>query len=375
MSQLPTTKEEILATGTIHPDMAAALKVKMIPPGSAYTLDMIKEINEAVLPFTQQRLRQSRPAGVTETERQISLAGDEHGPRTVRALVCHRSDLAGAPARKCPLVVIFHGGGHCVGSPEAEVPLARRLVLEHDAVVVLPAYRLAPEHPFPASTNDAWAVLQRLAAEASGTSARLVLPPQCDPAAAGFIVGGISAGSNLAAASAHLARDRGLTPPLTGQLLTAGSYVGGAAAVPARHRRRYLARRQNKAAPLLDAELLAMFRGAHAADERDPRSTVLDQRHPADLAASEDPDDDPALRHGHLGLPPAYFQICGMDPSRDDSLIYESVLREECDVRTKADLYPGFPHCWWTQFPDMAMSTKREEDASRGVGWLLGKNE
>jgi hypothetical protein len=45
---------------------------------------------------------------------------------------------------------------------------------------------------------------------------------------------------------------------------------------------------------------------------------------------------------GHKNLPPTYFQICGMDPLRDDSFIYERTLREECAVKTRMDLYPGY---------------------------------
>jgi acetyl esterase/lipase len=374
MSQLPRTKEEILATGTMDPEMAAALKAKPIPPGSQYTIEFLKEINDAALPYHQNRLRKSRPETITETEHHVQLGG-EPGPRTSRVLVCRRSDLAGTSpeTRKCPLVVLFFGGGHCVGSPEMELPLARRLALEHDAVVVLPSYRLAPEHKFPASITDSWAVLELLAAEARHATPRVVLPPQCDPAGAGFVVGGTSAGANLAGSLAHLARDRGLAPALTGQMLVAGSYMSPKR-VPARFWPRYLSRAQNRDAPLLDWELYQLFQVAFAPDEDDPLWAFFDQHHPDDAAATTDPA-DPSLRHGHLGLPPAYFQICGLDMSRDDGLIYESVLREECGIKTKTDLYNGFAHCWWTNFPEIPASHKREMDTSRGVGWLLGKNE
>lgn len=66
------------------------------------------------------------------------------------------------------------------------------------------------------------------------------------------------------------------------------------------------------------------------------------------------PDHDDAVRFavlnhpkGHHDLPPAYFQICGQDPLRDEALVYEKVLREEFGVKTKVDVYPGLPHGFW----------------------------
>jgi acetyl esterase/lipase len=72
-------------------------------------------------------------------------------------------------------------------------------------------------------------------------------------------------------------------------------------------------------------------------------------------------------------MPRVYFQVCGLDVNRDDSLIYERVLREECGIPTRVDLYAGFPHCWWDMYPDLEASKKRMEDMIKGVGWLLGK--
>lgn len=76
---------------------------------------------------------------------------------------------------------------------------------------------------------------------------------------------------------------------------------------------------------------------------------------------------------GHGDLPPQYFQICGMDVLRDEALIYERVLREECGVKTKVDVYPGLPHGWWGMFPQLRVSQKFAREADAGVGWLLGQ--
>jgi acetyl esterase/lipase len=74
---------------------------------------------------------------------------------------------------------------------------------------------------------------------------------------------------------------------------------------------------------------------------------------------------------GHKSLPPTYFQICGMDPLRDDSFIYERILREECAVKTRVDLYPGLPHGFWSWFPEATFSKKQLKDSMEGMAWLL----
>jgi len=77
---------------------------------------------------------------------------------------------------------------------------------------------------------------------------------------------------------------------------------------------------------------------------------------------------------GHRGLPPAYFQVGGLDPLRDEALIYERVLREEAEVETRLDLYPGFGHYFWTNFPELDMSKKFVQDTLAGVKWLLDRS-
>jgi acetyl esterase/lipase len=74
---------------------------------------------------------------------------------------------------------------------------------------------------------------------------------------------------------------------------------------------------------------------------------------------------------GHKNLPPTYFQICGMDPLRDEGLIYERILREECAVKTRVDLYPGLPHGFRSRFPEAGFSKKQLEDSMAGMAWLL----
>jgi acetyl esterase/lipase len=54
------------------------------------------------------------------------------------------------------------------------------------------------------------------------------------------------------------------------------------------------------------------------------------------------------LLHPHLeGLPPAFFQLGGLDPIRDEGILYDKVLKDS-NVRTKLMVYDGFGHMFWT---------------------------
>jgi len=81
-------------------------------------------------------------------------------------------------------VVHFHGGGYCVGSPAEARDWAAHLIARTGCRVVLPEYRLAPEHPYPAAVDDARAVVSAALREAAPGST--------------LIVSGDSAGGGLA---------------------------------------------------------------------------------------------------------------------------------------------------------------------------------
>ncbi len=111
--------------------------------------------------------------------------------------------LVARPPESRGVLYYIHGGGLIVGSHLGpDVPNVLRWAGELGVTVVSPGYRLAPEHPYPAPVEDCYAGL-------SWTAGRLAGP---------IVVGGVSAGGGLAAATALLARDRG-GPELAGQLL------------------------------------------------------------------------------------------------------------------------------------------------------------
>jgi acetyl esterase len=104
-----------------------------------------------------------------------------------------------------PVFVFFHGGGWASGNIRTHDVFCRAFATRLPAVVVDVEYRLAPEHPFPAAVQDAWQVTQTVAGNPEGFGGSRV------------VVGGDSAGGNLAAVVARRARDAGLD--LAGQVL------------------------------------------------------------------------------------------------------------------------------------------------------------
>jgi acetyl esterase len=194
-----------------------------------------------------------------------------------------------------PVVVFYHGGGFCLGDLETHDPVARTHAVGAEAIVVSVDYRLAPEHPFPAGVNDCWAALQWVAenaAELGGDPSRIA-------------VAGDSAGANLAAVMALLARDNG-GPDLSFQLLWYPT-VTADLSLPS-----YT---ENATAPILDREVIDAFLSWYLPpdlDIADPKTlpTTLSPANAADFS----------------GLPPAYIGTAEHDPLRDDGARYAELL-------------------------------------------------
>lgn len=195
----------------------------------------------------------------------------------------------------------------------------RLLSRDLGAVCVNVDYRLAPEHPFPASVTDSWDAVKWCAAEAAPDSS--ILPAD---SRRGFIVGGASAGGNISAVLCQLGRDEALDPPLTGQYLCVPALLWpGDQGVPEQWKAEYRSRNESHSDPVLKAF-----------NEKSNKALLSTLK--PDL---ESPLFSPLLHPNLRDLPPAFFQLGGLDPLRDEGLIYERVLREENDVSTKVDCF------------------------------------
>ena len=227
------------------------------------------------------------------------------------------------PPNGSPLIVMFHEGGWSMGDLTDEDLNCRLFTRDLGAVSVNVEYRLAPEHPFPTSVTDAYDVVKWCAATASSSSSVLPADPRL-----GFIVGGASAGGNLSAVICQLARDEGLEPRLTGQYLCVPALLW-LTVVPEKWKSEYRTRFEDSKDPVL----------------KKVGSTTLDTVKP-DVAS---PLFSPLLHSNLKGLPPAFFQLGGLDPLRDEAIILQRVL-EENGTPTKLLVYDGFGHMFWTNW-------------------------
>ena len=212
----------------------------------------------------------------------------------------YRPDLDG----QLPTIVLLHGGGFVIGDLDTHDLTARTLANGCAAVVVSVAYRLAPEHPFPAAPDDAVAAVRYVAEHLAdlGGDDRVA-------------VEGDSAGGNLAAVVAQAFRDEGR--PLAGQLLIypvtdmAGSYP---------------AHTENAEGYFLDAASMAWFQRQYTGDRTDLGDPLLSP-----------------LRGDLTGLAPAVVVVAEFDPLRDDGLAYAEALAT-AGVAVEVRTFPGLIH-------------------------------
>jgi len=233
-----------------------------------------------------------------------------------------------------PGLVFFHGGGWVIGDLDSHDVVCRKLADEGELMVVSVDYRLAPEHKFPAAVDDAIASTKWIAENAK----------QFGIDASRLMVGGDSAGGNLAAVVAISARD-GNGPDIAGQLLIYPA-IDFAMTHPSH--------REPETSILLTHSVIRWFRDHYlsgAADVGDWRAS-------------------PARARTLIGLPPAYVLTAGADPLRDEGDEYARRLKE-AGVAVTHRTFPGQFHGFFT----MGKLLQQANVAAGEIGvWLKALN-
>lgn len=216
---------------------------------------------------------------VEETERNISGPGGEHN-------IPIRIYQPGKAGENRPAFINFHGGGFALGNLETEHLRCLTIAGACDAVVIAVDYRLAPEHPFPAGVEDCYAALQWTCDNA----AELGIDP------GRIVVGGGSAGGNLSATVALMARDRG-GPDIAGQMLLY---------------------------PVIDdrCSTTSMKEASDCYIWNHQNNLDMWDQYLGKQRADVSPYAAPARATDLSNLPPAFVTTCEHDPLRDEAILY-----------------------------------------------------
>ena len=207
------------------------------------------------------------------------------------------------PGTPLPALVYFHGGGWVICDLDTHDPTCRAITNRVGCVVVSVDYRLAPEHKFPAAAEDAYAATLWVAANAT----------ELGVDATRIAVGGDSAGGNLAAAVALMARDRHAlqqralrphAPEIVFQLLVYPVTDLTSMDTPSH--------RDNGEGYFLTTASMDWYRRQYLTDLSDASHPYASPLQAADLT----------------GLPPALVITAELDPLRDEGEAYASRLRE-----------------------------------------------
>ena len=254
-----------------------------------------------------------------------------HGPIPIRIYWPEDSD----PGTPLPVYINYHGSGYVVLSIDTHDNVCRALCRGAGCIVIAVSYCKAPENKFPKPTDEAWASLEWIAANAAEIGA--------DPAR--IAVGGDSAGGCLAAVTAQRAKREG-GPPLVFQLLV----------YPVTDTREDRPSYKSFGdGYVLTAETMAWFFDCYFNNDAEK----------SDLAAAP-------LRADDLsGLPPALVMTASHDPLHDDGVAYAEKLKS-AGVPTDYRNYEGHIHGFWTATGRMDVAAEAQATACAALRQAFG---
>ena len=279
---------------------------------------------------TSRRWQLSDPPAVESVE-QRSCDGP-NGPVSLRI---YRP--TGSPNESLPSLVFYHGGGWVLGSLDGVDGLCRTLCQEAQLVVISVDYRLAPEHQFPTGVEDCWAATYWVAENAESLG--------IDPLK--LVVGGDSAGGNLAASVALRARDQAF-PQLAGQVLI----------YPVTD----LTQSQPSYESFAEGYLLT----------RDSMTWFIQQYLPQAIDLKT-PEASVLFAESLVGLPPTLLLVAGFDPLRDEGLAYAKRL-QEAGVAVIEKNWEGMVHGFINQRDLLPQAREASKWIAQELRRLLGKS-
>lgn len=259
-------------------------------------------------------------------------------------------------SEKLPVYIYFHGGGFLFGTLKSEDAVCAQTAINTGVMVFNVNYRHTPENAFPTAhldSQDAFIWLHRNIETIGGDASKVV-------------VGGISAGGQLAASltlEQHLgvAEELKDLPTLAGQILIIPclafphTYDQG----PGKKLKSssYV---ENENAPLLPKSIVEFFTDLQKIDTPDLKDTKLNIVN--------------ATEEEVKGLPPTVFGIAGLDPLRDEALLYAKLL-SEAHVPTECRLFKGVPHGHRRFGKALKASDHWDKCIDEGILWVLSKPE
>jgi acetyl esterase len=300
---MPLTPEQQAVVDRTDPQMRAVLDAyHSLNPLPIETLTVEKARQQPTMADAVKKL---------ESERNMSTAPEAVGgvaPATIKG------ELGDVPVRiytpegngPFPTLIYFHGGGWVIGTLDAYDASCRALTNQARCQVISVDYRQAPEHKYPAATQDGYDAVQYI----------MKHPDQFHADPKHFAIGGESAGGNIAAAVCMLCRDRAgsmpgyqlLIYPVTDYNFDTESYQQNANAVP------------------LDRDMMKWFFDKYLESPGEGTDQYIS-----------------VLRGNATGLPPATIITADIDPLRSDGHEYADKLKT-AGIPVKYKNFEGVTH-------------------------------
>lgn len=299
---------------------------------------VVDKLNSADISFTDLTVAEARQLYVETLARSggepvpMATVDDRLIPGPAGEIAIRRYRPESLSVTPAPTLIYFHGGGWVLGDLDSHDRICRQLAARSGCQLIAVDYRLAPEHPMPASSEDAMAAFEWLTTNA----AELDIDPER------VAVAGDSAGGHLSAVVALAARNHGW--PLAFQaLIYPATDLRGAA-------RHYPSRSRNGQVPPLTAEFMDWF-GRHAVDEATDTS---------EWRVS------PLMAESLAGVAPALVLTAGADVLMDEGALYATRLRDDAVACDHAH-FPGVIHGSIEMFAWLAVTTTMLDRVADGV--------